>query len=101
MRGDLTPSRANGAFANEEKEEPRVEMWNTRSHKRLMGQNRPFRRDVNDFMRRRPEYVLYSGQDREPKRPTPKPPNKRKKEKTAKAKALKSKAQLTLHLRGT
>ena len=63
----------------EEKEEPRVEMWNTRSHKRLMGQNRPLRRDVNDFMRRRPEYVLYTGQDREPKRPTPKPPNKRKK----------------------
>ena len=63
----------------QEEEEPRVEMWNTRSHKRLMGQNRPFRRDVNDFMRRRPEYVLYTGQDREPKRPTPKPPKKRKK----------------------
>ena len=48
------------AYQNE-----KVAMWNTRTQKKLQGQNRPRRCDVEDFMLRKPDYVRYEGQDLE------------------------------------
>ena len=41
----------------------RVCLWNTLTLKRLTGQNRPRRRDLENFLRRHPHYELYTGQD--------------------------------------
>ena len=38
-------------------------LWNTLTLKRLTGQNRPRRRDLENFLRRHPHYELYTGQD--------------------------------------
>eukprot|EP01043_Picozoa_sp_COSAG02_P013428 COSAG02_NODE_537_length_20638_cov_49.009738_12_plen_1091_part_00 len=40
-------------------------LWNTETRKRLTGQNRPRRKDLNAFLDRYPKYVLYTGQDQQ------------------------------------
>ena len=61
---DLRPVRPPPALTHplNSLEEQRVELVNTQTNHRLRGANRPKRRDLADFLRRYPEYVLYTEQ---------------------------------------
>ena len=64
---DLRPVRPTPALTHplNSLEEQRVELVNTQTNHRLRGANRPKRRDLADFLRRYPEYVLYTEQQQD------------------------------------
>merc|ERR1711907_228994 len=67
-------------FSNDEMAEKRVTIWNWREQRKLSGNSAPFKKNLQDYLRKHPDWEEYVGQDKDENGKKSFAPKKRRKD---------------------